>query len=201
MDAARATRQAFASVECAMLRFLNFSGAPALLIPKSALASWHGILSSVPPLADASPDFTDPAGVDWYIDDAFDFENPKTDYDHLCAALQDRTERILTTPTGALAISDGCDTAAWWPSRQMILTGSEEETDPRSIERLFFEPCGELTVVEPSWVLMNAAMSGIELLSGDGSDEHVEITLPLGRHCVERATRDGGSAYRIVAIQ
>ena len=86
------------------LRFMNFSGAPALLIARSALRSWHGILLDEPRTPDATPDFEDDEGNAWYIHDDFDFAHPRTDYERLCAALEGG---VLGVHERALAISDG----------------------------------------------------------------------------------------------
>jgi hypothetical protein len=74
-------------VEDAGMRTMNFSGAPALLLPRAVLSDWHGILVRAARRED-EPDFVNDSGAAWFVHDAFDFANPVTHYDHLCAAFQ-----------------------------------------------------------------------------------------------------------------
>jgi hypothetical protein len=179
-----------------VLTWLNTSGAPVLLAPRSALPHWRGILLQEPRSPDAMVDFVDEHGGEWFIHDAFDFAKPRTDYDRLCGALAGHTE--LLVPLGdahALAISDGCDTSAWWREESIVLTGGE--STPR-LDALTFSTVLELEVHESAWVLMNSAVAGVQVLGDDDDDEWQHVTLRPGRYRIERASRENGAAYRLV---
>lgn len=117
---------------------MNFSGAPALLIARSTLRSWHGMLLDEPRTPDATPDFEDNEGNVWYIHDDSDFAHPRTYYERLCAALEGGC--VLRARERPLAISGGCNTVAWWPKPCTILTGSEELTNLAALD---FVQCGK----------------------------------------------------------
>jgi hypothetical protein len=72
----------------AAVKPLNFSGAPALLLAQRAAAAWRGMMLPTAPRDDDTPDFVSADGAPWFTWYALDFDNPQTDYDHLCARLQ-----------------------------------------------------------------------------------------------------------------
>src|SRR5262245_591571 len=97
---------------------MNFSGCPALFLPRSALTAWHGIL--VRDENDkAEPDFVQDSGGRWFVHDRFDFANPVTHYDHLCAAFVtgEEVRLIRVGDCDALAISTGDDVFGWWAEK------------------------------------------------------------------------------------
>jgi len=181
------------------MKWLNTSGAPVLLLPRRVIREWRGILLTTPRSADAMVDFVDEDSVEWFIHDDCDFANPRTDYDRLCAAFVEGTTELLW-PLGdatALAISDGCDTVAWWRERSMLLTGREDAP----AEPLSFTPLFELDVRDSAWVLMNSAVAGVQVLGDDDDDEWTHVTLEPARYRVERSSRDNGAGYRLVRPQ
>ncbi len=177
------------------MKWLNTSGAPVILAPRRVLRAWRGILLQEPRSDDAMVDYVDEDGVEWFIHDAFDFQNPRTDYDHLCASFAGVTERTLPLcEASALAVSDGCDSAAWWREQSMLLTGAEECPNIATLE---FAPLFELTVRDAEWVLMNSAVAGVQVLGDADDDEWTHVTLTPGEYRVERASRSNGAAYRL----
>jgi hypothetical protein len=177
------------------MKWLNTSGAPALLVPRRVIREWRGILLREPRSDESMVDFVDEDGAEWFIHDDFDFQNPKTDYDRLCGALVSGTTELLV-PLGdatALAVSDGCDTIAWWPERSMLLTGHEQTPSAE----LSFERAFELEVRDDAWVLMNSAVAGVQVIGDNDDDEWTHVALQRGRYRVDRAARDGGAAYRL----
>ena len=178
------------------MKWLNTSGAPVLLLPRRAIRVWRGILLQEPRSSDAMVDFLEEDGSEWFIHDAFDFANPRTDYDRLCGSFVEGTTELLW-PLGdasALAISDGCDTIAWWSEQRTLLTGKEEAP---SVDALEFAPLFELEVRDAEWVLMNSAVAGVQVLGDYDDDEWTHVTLKPGRYRVERADRENGAAYRL----
>jgi hypothetical protein len=177
------------------MRWLNTSGAPVLLVPRRVIRDWRGILLREPRSSESMVDFVDEQGIEWFIHDEFNFQNPKTDYDRLCGSFVEGTTELLL-PIGdatALAISDGSDSFAWWPEGSSVLTGAEQMPSAD----LSFEPLFELEVRDDAWVLMNSAVAGVQVLGDEDDDEWTHVTLQRGRYRVDRAARDGGSAYRL----
>jgi len=179
------------------MKWLNTSGAPLLLLPRRVIREWRGILLREPRSAESMVDYVDDEGAEWFIHDGFDFANPRTDYDRLCGSFGDGVTELLV-PLGdatALAVSDGCDTAAWWAERSMLLTGQEQTPNADALE---WETVLELDVRDDAWVLMNSAVAGVQVLGDEDDDEWTHVTLQRGRYRVDRAARDGGSAYRLL---
>ncbi len=181
------------------MRTLNFSGAPALLLPVSALSSWHGILHTDPRAPDATPDFTSADGVEWYVWDAFDFDHPKTDYDRLCAKLADTEDARVYEIGGrdALVVSDGSDAFAWWDEARAIVSNADELPPIETLDTLEWTPHGTFELTEPDCVLMNAALHGEETKQGN-EGEFERVRLPVGRHRFESARVGSVGFHRIV---
>lgn len=180
------------------MRWMNFSGAPALLVHRAALRAWHGILER----DDARPgtaDFDDAAGGRWWIHDAFDFAHPVTHYDHLCAELGEESVRLLRVGGhDALALSDGSDVFAWWAERCAIVSNTTTPPSAAALDAAEWRPIGELVVDEESLILMNASVHGGQILDGDEASEHDAVTLDLGRWRVESARIDAATVLRFV---
>jgi hypothetical protein len=186
------------------MRVLNFSGAPALLLPRSALPHWHGILVR-DEARDETPDFEDGEGGAWFVHDAFDFANPVTHYDHLCAAFQDDEDgndvRVVRVGDAeALAISDGSDAFAWWAQRGAILANTTEPPSDEAWAQAEWTPRGEIEVGEATLVLMNASVHGAQILAGDEASEHEPVALAPSRYRVESAHVDGALVVKLSAL-
>lgn len=185
------------------LRWMDYSGAPALLLPRASLADWHGMMLTTPDPPATSPDFVGPDGVAWFVHGEMDFANPVTHYDHLCAAFGGDgyvEERVITVGTAsAFAVSrSGEDAVAWWDRRTALLTGHERTPDSSAWESAAWTPCAEIEVCAPDLVLMNSAMHGAQVLAG-GDSEFDAVVLAPGRYRIEAARFDDvTSAYRFV---
>ena len=180
------------------LRWMNFSGAPALLLPRSSVSAWHGIFSSVPPRRDSKPDLHSDNGDAFYLHDTFDFAYPKTAYDRLCGEFQDRRAETLIVPIGevdAFSVSDGSDTFSWWSDESMIVSGAERLPDRDALRSLDWRRIHAIEVREPEWLLANAALNGIEMK--DGSPDLHAVSLELGIYVIESAHTADQGLYRL----
>jgi len=180
------------------LRWMSYSGAPALLVHRSALRGWHGILER----DDARPgtaDFADAEGGRWWIHDAFDFANPVTHYDQLCGSFGDEYVRVLRVGGhDALAISDGSDVFAWWAERMAIVANATRAPSAEAWDAAAWRTVGELVVDDTALVLMNSSVHGGQILDGDEASAHEAVTLDLGRWRVESAQLDSVMVLRFV---
>jgi len=182
--------------------WMDYSGAPALIVPRSTIDQWSGIFLTTPQRTGDNSDFELPDGRAFYIHDDFDFARPQTDYDHLCASLGAAGATVVVLVFGgrsALAVSDGYDNVAWVPRRQLLLTGGGALPTADMLAVAAWTPQVELDVVEPELVLMNAASHGAhELLDGH---EHEPIALEPGRYRIDRAMLGSQNAYRWVRLR
>lgn len=181
------------------MRLLNFSGAPALIVPRAALRAWHGILVR-DDTRDDEPDFEDEDGGAWFVHDAFDFDHPVTHYDHLCASLRDGPVRrvVRVGEHDALAINTGDDAYGWVPERVAVLTNESRVPEGAAWWSAQWACCAEITFAGGDLVLMNASVHGAQILSGDEASEHEPMVLPAGRFAVETATVGEATAFRFV---
>jgi hypothetical protein len=181
------------------MRPMSFSGAPALLLPRAALSAWHGILVRDDERA-GEPDFTDDGGNAWFVHDAFDFANPVSHYDHLCAAFQSGSE-VLIVRVGdheAVAISNGDDVVAWWSEQRAIVTNATTPPSDRLWATAEWSPIESVTFNEDTLVLLNASVHGAQVLSGDEDAEHEGVNLPAGRYRLVSCRVDNVFIVRLV---
>jgi hypothetical protein len=149
-----------------MTQWLDFSGAPPVLIPSSLVGLWRGTIDT------DSGSHRD-----------LDTENPKTDYDRACIAawpgrglvevgkgfalvLYSEWDQVSWDPNGRVVACGG-----WWPSREQI--ESAKWADPL-----------RWGSDHTDYLLMNSAADGsARLRAGD----FVKVELPRGECVVEYA--------------
>jgi len=181
--------------------WLDYGGSPALIVPRSAADHWSGIFLPTPRRSGDAPDFQLPDGRAFYIHDDSDFARPRTDYDHLCGALGAAGASVVVLVFAgrmALAVSDGNDTVAWWPARQMLLTGGRSAPPAELLSTALWTAQVELDVVDPDLLLMNASAHGGQTLLDN--QEHEPVTLEPGRYRIDRALLGTMNAYRWVRL-
>lgn len=146
-----------------------------LLLPRRVIREWRGILLREPRSPDAMIDYVDEDGGEWFLHDG----DPRTDYARLRAL--DGAQLLTIGDATALAVGDGT-----------VITEADNSADALEWETLF-----ELDVRDERWVLMNASIAGVQVLGDADDEEWTHVTLQRGQYRVERAARDGGSAYRL----
>jgi hypothetical protein len=102
--------------------WVDYSGAAPILLPGSLLRYWHGFYLSAAP----NKEFADPERPEGRFDicDAFDFANPKTDYDRACAlGGVPAVQTITVGPGHGLVFGTELDTLTWWPEQRMLVNG------------------------------------------------------------------------------
>lgn len=152
------------------VKWMDYSGAPPLLIPERILHFWSGFY--LPAGKGDSPDLELPDGRALCVCAEFDFEHPRTDYDRLCA----RGGGHFLHPVGpgqALAISDYSDgTVGWWAEQQMLLTVSRHLPDPACFDRLEWRDEVRWEVPAGPLILMNSCLHGAD---PDKSQDEVDV--------------------------
>jgi hypothetical protein len=106
-------------------RWLEPCGCPAMLLPSPLRRYWNGVFL---PCADdqTEPELVLRDGRRLCSDNTFNFRQPRTDYDRLCAGHQ--TDALYLHPVGpghALVIGHAGERfTGWWPAqRLLVLTG------------------------------------------------------------------------------
>ena len=165
--------------------FINTSGAGVLIIDAEVARAWTGFFVR----ADADDDNVDlqtDDGVGWRIHDLFDFRNPVTDYDRLCARHQHQASAaVLINALNGRAfasISDGTDSFGWWPAAGVFTANTSAEPAQDVVARADFRRLGVIDVPSGRIWLMNPCLHGAE---PEPNDDRLLIEVEAGRYAVE----------------
>jgi Immunity protein 21 len=149
-----------------MTPWLDFSGAPAMLIPAALIGLWRGAI--------------DPA-TESYSD--LNSKEPKTDYDRACAAAWPRKGEIRLAQSSALALYSEYDEHTWIAEERVVASGSWLPT-PEQIRLAKWTDAFDWKADFEEYLLLNSAADGkSKLQSGD----YAAIKLERGTYLVEFA--------------
>lgn len=124
------------------LRWLDFSGAPPLLIPRRRIAEWCG---PIDPQTAVYRDLNE--------------SDPVTDYDRACAAAWPGRGSLPVGDSFALALYTEYDVVAWHPSLQLIACGGWIPTSTQLLDAAWTDYC-EWTCADGDLILLNSAADG-----------------------------------------
>lgn len=169
--------------------WMDFSGAPPLVVPHRCLPSWHGFfVPSEPDEEDDEPfgDLVLPNGRVFDVWDECDFDNPATDYDRVCAHTQKLENQPLSLypvePTEVLTITDYGDSAVgWWAEQRMILTVSRHVPDLSQIPDDGWTDAIEWDVPEGPLRLLHSCEFG----TAPAKDHYVDFEFEPGRYRID----------------
>jgi len=162
-----------------MKGWLDFSGAPALLVPARLVPLWRGCV--------------DPATGEHALPD---FDGPRTDFDRACAALMQSECATLTLGGGTLlALELETDHVVWDPEA-LIVSDTTEPLSADALARATWTAIGRWRTQAAEHLLMNAAADGAALCD----DEWLPVRLPVGELVVERARMDYVTFVRLRPI-
>jgi hypothetical protein len=148
------------------VRWLDFSGAPPMLIPQILAEHWRGT--------------TDPATGKYR---ELDQDNPVTDYDRACATA--RPDSIILEFRGApiLVFYTEHDRHAWDVGRQILACGGWLPSEDEVRRATWTDPI-RWRAEHTDYLLMNSAADGsADLLD----DDFMSLRLPSGLYTIERA--------------
>jgi hypothetical protein len=168
---------------------IDTSGAGALIIDAAVARAWTGFHVRVASTDDEA-DLETSGGVGWRIDDTFDFENPVTDYDHLCRRHLDERAPVLInalSDNSFASISDGSDLFAWWPARGVFSANAASEPTALDVARAAFVRVGVIDVPTGCVWLMNPCSHGAAVRAGD---DGWLIEMAPGAYVVEARPRE-----------
>jgi len=164
------------------IKWMDFSGAPPILIPERLLPFWNGFY-----VPDDDPD--DPWSADITLPDGrrfvADCDNPDTDYEAICG----RSGSSFLHPLGsgqALVIIDHSDgTVGWWPEERMLLTCSRHLPDQSTLDQLQWKLLFQWNIPDSRLLLMNSCLHGAD--PNKPPKDFDEISLEPGKYSVEEA--------------
>jgi hypothetical protein len=151
-------------------RWLDFSGAPPLLIPKRLVQHWHGSIN--------------PSTGKWRD---LDTESPRTDYDRACASAWPGRGVIDVGEGSALAIYTEFDAHSWDAERCLVLCGGWVPSDRELSEAEWSDPLVWDTT-DSEFLLMNSAANGAGRLL---DDDFLQVVLEPGSYVVEYTALEG----------
>jgi hypothetical protein len=174
-------------------KWMDFSGAPAIILPESLAGAWNGMFVPLPG-ASRECDLKLPDGRVFKLL-GLDLDRPATDYDQICGRnLDHRNGPMFVHPVGtgsALVIdSDGDGVVGWWPEQQMIVTVSEYLPDPSVFDRLEWRDEIRWQVPTSRLILMNSTLHGAD--PGKSESSHTVIELEPGEYSIARAKPEDG---------
>ncbi len=188
------------------VKWMNFSGAPALLVPRSAMPAWNGYYQLAPPEAVTSgdADFVAADGRAFVMHLEFDFDAPVTDYDRLCAPGLSNVRLVSIGGVAALYVSDGADSHGWWHTRNMLVTNADRVPTEEQLARATWHRLLAWTIHEPDLVLFNSCFHGEDAvaraLAGEHDDEIELVRLEPGEYGVDQETSDIADAARLYRL-
>jgi len=150
-----------------MQRWLDFSGAPPLLIPKRLVQSWHGAIDAM---------------TGKYLD--LNTEAPRTDYDRACVAAWPGRSVLQVGNGSALALYTEFDEHTWDREGLVLACGSWLPSRIEMANAAWRDPF-TWEAKESEFLLMNSAASGFEGLQ---QNEFLEVNLNPGVYVVEYAS-------------
>jgi hypothetical protein len=152
-----------------MTPWLDFSGAPPLLIPAALVPLWRGCIDrSTGKYRDADP------------------KHPTTDYDRACAAAWPGRGLVAVGDSTALVLYSEWDEVAWDQSANIVACGSWWPNTEQLNSASWGDPLlWKSTYTE--YLLINSAADGSV---GLRADDYFEIQLPLGACTLEYAQID-----------
>ena len=145
-------------------RWLDFSGAPPLLIPRSLVPFWRG---------------TTDASTGLYRE--FDEDAPVTDYDRACAAAWPGRAILEFRGVQILALYTESDRHSWDGDKRIVACSAEWPSDEALQQASWTDPI-QWHTKERSLLLMNSAADGNERLR---DDDFIVLELDPGSYTVE----------------
>lgn len=176
----------------AEVKWMDYSGAPPILIPGSLLHHWNGFF--LPTEVDEEDecvcgDLELPDGRCFDIQDEFDFQNPKTDYDRICA--HDGSSYLYPLGAGhALVVSTYSDgTVGWWRDQNILLSVSRHLPDPVSLGHLPWKDEICWRIPDKRLYLLNSCLHGEQ--ARKPADDVEVIDLEPGEYSITQADAEG----------
>jgi hypothetical protein len=166
-----------------MVRWVDYSGAPPILLPASIVKAWKGINLPAAPDNDY-PDLILPEGrFECFTD--FDFDHPRTDYERACQLFRrldaDGIAQAIAVGSGeGLVFGTELDSMTWWHEQNLLVNGGGL---PRRTRLSEIEWANGITwkAVHRSHILMNACDHG----GNPKKDKYFKVTLVPGDYVVQ----------------
>jgi hypothetical protein len=143
---------------------MDYSGSPTLFISENTKDHWKGFFNDQP---DPDSKYFEPDtiinGKGHFISTVFDFDNPLTDYDRLCAIFEEQGEiPVVKFPNDSgpiLSVSSFYDPVGWWPEENIFFNGKFHEIDMDYLHSQEWQPLTTWENHHSSVYIMNACCS------------------------------------------
>jgi hypothetical protein len=149
-----------------MTRWLDFSGAPPLLIPSRIVSQWRGAINP------ATGKYSE-----------LNTREPVTDYDRACASAWPGRGVLPVADASALVLYTEYDEHTWHEPHGVVACGSWLPTEAELAGASWDDPL-LWQVQETDFLLMNAAADGA---AGLRADDFMEVRLVPGKYLIEYA--------------
>lgn len=153
-----------------MTQWLNFAGAPPLLIPAPLTHLWNGAF--------------DPETEQFFEPDE---KNPRTDYDRACIAAWPGRGAVPVGDDTALVLFSEHDQHTWDAARGLLACGGWLPTDDELNAMQWKQPI-EWVATGSEYLLMNPVACGS---FGLNENDCLEVRLQPGRYRIEFAMQQG----------
>jgi hypothetical protein len=149
-----------------MIRWLDFSGAPPLLIPARLASRWRGAINP------STGSYSD-----------LDTNAPITDYDRACAAAWPGRGILPVGDASALVLYTEYDEHTWDAAHGLVACGGWLPSEAQ-LAAARWEDALKWEVHDADFLLVNSAADGA---SGLRTDEFMEVRLAPGKYIIEYA--------------
>jgi hypothetical protein len=160
-------------------RWVDYSGAAPILLPVSIMRQWRGFYLPAR-RGDNSPDLELPEGS-FRIHTDFNFSNPKTDYERVCALGGDPAVQAIKVGAGeGLVFATELDRLTW-AAKELMLVNGGSLPDPRKLALVQWADELLWATTETDFVLLNACDHGAAVRKQDS----FRVRIPPGQYVVQ----------------
>ena len=164
-------------------KWMDFSGSPLIVLPENLKNVWKGFYSEENINNENEPGLIINQKV-YYINDDFDFDNPKTDYDKICAIEKNHFTYQINNEN-IIVISSFYDIFGWNDDHKILINGKISNLNDKLIAKLDWKDKIEVKINTNKQILMNSC----ECLLNENLDDNdfQPIHLEKGNYVIESA--------------
>ena len=164
------------------IHWMDFSGSPIIFLPNNLKNVWKGFYSEENINSEDEPDIII-EGKAHYVNDEFDFDNPKTDYDKICGIDKNHfTYKIGTSEI--FVINAFYDVFGWDNHRKILINGRIDEFNDVTFSKVIWKDKVEYEITNEKNIIINACEYPLD--ENIDEDAMQIINLPKGKYYIEQ---------------